>query len=994
MQENRQSQFSKANAWYQTRPAYSNIISRSLSGLKDTAKQRSSLTEPLLFSPGSLPKKRRGSKCIEAPHVVVSSMKSYSGQNCTTQASSHPTMILIPSRPLDKRTDKVVPTSHTSNPNISQLDFTNDIQVSSFAFKTQPSPSLPDFLPLTKESTLENISHSTNSSMISSHSMVRRPIHASQGHPSPKRKSLDSPTHHKVSDLPQHSGVSLHTKDCNKAKQQQSKKGKWKGSDQFRHVNRSDQNVRLHILTHAINQGVKEKNKEDLKKKIQALAEMGLHSKKGHRPVKHKKSIITGRESLVPPMKSAGKTSLMSFDMRKKRDVSNSSSVAGNKLGPSCTNEGPPHGRQTLHAPTKESHSTDSTTSVSSSSVTSSVTMETTSTTSSDPINSSTIPSNPTIPSSLHTTNRNTGIMTTCTIVSNEKKSSEDPYTTTKDWLYEPITPSKNNKDDIETDHVPLPPDDSRLLFLEEAQNKASSDMDISSGDDKQMCQDETVAMETNDDMTMLTSGVFTPASNDIIGAADKRSETVSEGFETINEMSKAQAIDPQSEIVADKGSEIVSKESEAVDERSKVVDQTSETVDKRPEIVAGNGSETVDKRTEIVAGEGSETVDKRPEIIPDKGSEAVNEESEAVDRRSKVDQRSETVEKKSEIVADKRSETVDQRSETEDKRPVIIADEGSETVDKRSETEVDKGSEAINGEAMIMVSELVDKASEVHSKVLDEEAGTKVVDKGSDNVKQVLSSFLSKYVETVMLEQHGHVSDSEAIEKDSLKRKRTLSDDANSAKKLKIASLDLPIQIYNIDVPVTGTEGTIVLPFQVPIGSNTASPVDTAPEIFKPKTQMEKSNSSSTSLSDNILTHSSIAPQLDSTKQLLTNDYPSLSTTKLSSSLTDSNVKPLPVTEIDATDLVQKILRGAKELETIDLQIQEQRLENSILNDNNNQRASSSVSSSPPKSFIKALRKRSNTPVIKVGVDVAASSLPLTVSSDSSCQDISSKNR
>ena len=100
----RQSQFSRANAWYQTRPAYSNIISRSLSGLKDTAKQRSSLTEPLLFSPGSLPKKRRGSKCVETPHIVVSS-KSYSGQNSTNQASSHSTTILIPSRPHDKRTD-------------------------------------------------------------------------------------------------------------------------------------------------------------------------------------------------------------------------------------------------------------------------------------------------------------------------------------------------------------------------------------------------------------------------------------------------------------------------------------------------------------------------------------------------------------------------------------------------------------------------------------------------------------------------------------------------------------------------------------------------------------------------------------------------------------------------------------------------------------------------------------------------------------------------
>ena len=944
-----------------------------MSGLKDTAKQRSSLTEPLLFSPGSLPKKRRGSKCVETPHIVVSS-KSYSGQNSTNQASSHSATILIPSRPHDKRTDKFVPTSHTSNPNISQLDFTNDIQVPSFTFTTQPSPSLPDFLPLTKESTLENISHSTSSSMVSSNSMVRRPIHASQGHPNSTRKSLDSPTHHKVSDLPQHSGVSLHTKDCNKSMPQQSKKGKRKGSDQFRHVNSSDQNVRLHVLTHAITQGVKEKNKEELKKKIQALAEMGLQRKKGYRPVKHKKSIVTGRESLIPPTKSAGKTSLMSFDARKKSDVCNSSSAAGNKLGPSHTNEGPPHGKQTFHAPRKRSHFTDSTTSVSSSSVTSSVTMEITSTTSSDPVNSSTTPFYTTIPSSLHTTNHNTGIMTTYTIVSSEEKSSEDPYMTTKDWLYEPITPSKNNKDDIKTDRVPLPPDDSRLVFLEEAQNKTSSDMDISAGDDKQ-CQDETVAMETSDDMTMLTSGVFSAASNDTIRAADKGSETVSEGFETVNKMSEA--VDPQSEIVAGKGSEIVNEESEAVDKKSKVVDQTSETVDERPE---------------NVAGKGSETVDKRPEIIPDKGSEAISEESEALDQRSKVDQRSETVEKRFEIVAGKGSENVDQRSETEDKRPVIVAGEGSETVDKASEAEVDEGSEARNAEAMIMVSEAVDKASEVHSKVLDEETGTEVVDKGSDNVKQVLSSLLSKYVETVMLEQHGHVSNSEAIEKDPLKRKHTPSDDANSAKKLKIAPLDLPLQTYSIDVPVTGTEGTLVLPFQVPIGSNTASPVDSAPEIFKPKTQMENSNSSSTSLSYNVLTHSSIAPQLDSAKQPLTNDYPSLSTTKLSSSLTDSIVKPLPVTEIDATDLVQKILKGAKELETIDLQIQEQTLEKSIINGNNNKRASSSMSLSPPKSFKKALSKRSNTPVIKVGVDVAASSLPLTVSSDS-CVDVAASS-
>ena len=130
--------------------------------------------------------------------------------------------------------------------------------------------------------------------------------------------------------------------------------------------------------------------------------------------------------------------------------------------------------------------------------------------------------------------------------------------------------------------------------------------------------------------------------------------------------------------------------------------------------------------------------------------------------------------------------------------------------------------------------------------------------------------------------------------------RKHSLSDDANSKKKLKIASLDLPVQTYSIDVPVTGTEGTIILPFQVPIGSNTASPVDSAPEISKPMTQIENGNSSSTSsLSGNVLTHSSLAPQLDSAKQLLTNDYPSLSTTKLSSSLTDYIVKPLPVPEI-----------------------------------------------------------------------------------------------
>lgn len=963
-----------------------------MSGLKDTAKQQSSLTQPLLFSPGSLPKKRRGSKCIETPHVVVPSMKSYSGQNSTTQASSHPTLILIPSRPLDKQVVPTLSVCLPSTPNISQIDFTNDIQVSSFTSKTQPSPSLPDFLPLTKENTLGNIFQSTNSSIVSSHSMVRRPIHASQGHPSPKRKSLDSPTHHKVSDLPQHSGISSHIKDYNIAKQQQSKKGKWTsiGSHQFRHINRSDQNVKQQVLSHAITQGTKEKNKEDLKKKIQALAEMGLQHKKGHRPVKPKKSILTGRESLVPPMKTTGKPSLMSFDVKKNSDVCNSSSAARNKLDPSHTNEGPPCDRHTLHTPTKGSHSTDTTASVLSSSVTSSVTMETTPTTSSDPVNPPTIPFNTGIPSSLNTTIHNTGTMTTYTTVRDKEKSSEHPYTTTKDWLYEPITPSKNNKDDIETDHVPLPPDDSRLVFLEEAQNKESSDMEISADDDKQ-CQDETVAMETNDDMTILTSGVFTAANNDTIGAADKGSETVSETFETINR--KSEAVDPQSKIIAGKGSETVSEKYEAVDERSKIVDRTSETTEKKSEIVADKGTETENKRPEIVAGKEFETMVKKSVIVADEGSKAVHEESEA------IDQRSETVEKRSEIVAGKGSETVDQRSKTEDKRPVIVADKGSETVDKTSETEVDKRSETVNTEVMIVVpeavdKEAVDKTTEVPSKVLNEETGTEIVDKGSDNVTQVLSSFLSKYVETVMLEQHGHVRDSEAIKKDSIKRKHSLSDDANSKKKLKIASLDLPVQTYSIDVPVTGTEGTIILPFQVPIGSNTASPVDSAPEISKPMTQIENGNSSSTSsLSGNVLTHSSLAPQLDSAKQLLTNDYPSLSTTKLSSSLTDSIVKPLPVPEIDTTDLVQKILRGAKELETIDLQIQEQLLENSIINGSNNQRASSSMSSSPPKSSKKASSKRSNTPVIKVGVDVTASSLPLTVSSDS-FQDISNKNR
>ena len=641
-----------------------------MSGLKDTAKQRSSLTEPLLFSPGSLPKKRRGSKCIETPHIVVPSMKSYSGQNTTTQASSHPTLILIPSRPLDKHTDKVVPTLSvclSSTPNVSQIDFTNDIQVSSFTSKTQPSPSLPDFLPLTKESTIGNISQSTNSSMVSSHSMVRRPIHASQGHPNPKRKSLDSPTHHKVNDLPQHSGVSSHIKDYNIPKQQQSKKGKWTsiGSHQFRHINRSDQNVKLQVLSHAITQGAKEKNKEDLKKKIQALAEMGLQHKKGHRPIKPKKSIVTGRESLVPPMKSTGKTSLMSFDVRKNSDVCNSSSAAGNNLDPSHTNESPPCDRHRLCTPTKGSHSTDTTTSVSSSSVTSSVTMETTSTTGSDPVTPPTIPFNTDIPSSLYTTIHNTGTMTTYTIVSDKEKSSEDPYATTKDWLYEPMTPSKSNKDGIETDHVPLPPDDSRLIFLEEAQNKESSDMDISADDDKQ-CQDETVAMETNDDMTILTSGVFTAVSNNTIGAADKGSETVSERFETVHR--KSEAVDPQSEIIAGKGFEIVSEECEAVDEISKIVDRKSETTEKRSEIVAAKGSETVNKRPEIVADKEFETIVKKSVIVADEESKAVREESVAVDQRS-------------EIVAGK-------ESETEDKRPIIVADKGSETVDQRSETE------------------------------------------------------------------------------------------------------------------------------------------------------------------------------------------------------------------------------------------------------------------------------------------------------------------
>lgn len=187
LQENRRASSSNVdpeNIWYHTRPGFTNILSRSFSALKNTAKKRPTLIEPLMFPSDAVPKKRRGSKSLEEKQILTPPPDDSRLQSAH-HTSTHSTVTSTCSLPRTSNQQSIPP---ISSYNVSTTSsFTEDVAVANFKEQEgsyfNPNDTthhnipfsrplshmthLPDFLPLDNEPDLCS----------SSQVMTRRPIH-------------------------------------------------------------------------------------------------------------------------------------------------------------------------------------------------------------------------------------------------------------------------------------------------------------------------------------------------------------------------------------------------------------------------------------------------------------------------------------------------------------------------------------------------------------------------------------------------------------------------------------------------------------------------------------------------------------------------------------------------------------------------------------------------------------------------------------------------
>ena len=187
LQENRRASslnVEPENIWYHTKPGFTNILSRSFSALKNTAKKRPSLIEPLMFPSDAVPKKRRGSKSLEEKQILTPPPDDSRLQSAH-HTSTHSTVTSACTLPRTSNQQSIAP---ISSYNVSTTSsFTEDVTVANFKEQegsyfnpndtthhniplSRPSSHmshLPDFLPLDNEPYLCS----------SSQAMTRRPIH-------------------------------------------------------------------------------------------------------------------------------------------------------------------------------------------------------------------------------------------------------------------------------------------------------------------------------------------------------------------------------------------------------------------------------------------------------------------------------------------------------------------------------------------------------------------------------------------------------------------------------------------------------------------------------------------------------------------------------------------------------------------------------------------------------------------------------------------------